>query len=210
MNDAVTKQDTSPADVFRRFGLESPGFLGNFAVPARGDGTGTGPGEKLKDSFEQLGGVYLAFAEFLLWRADLLGVDYLIALRGIRRNYPPVPRDTCRGITASRAGRKGDELAQRMEAEPVWSTISRTAYLSSTTEPIVVQVAREPVPESALAEFETGIRIWEIRMAPPSARHASLPNSANGCVRRNPASRSALTSKSSPAARTRRSSIIPS
>ena len=88
----VVKQETNPAEVFRRFGLESVGFLRSIAVPPRGDGSG--PGKKLSDSFEQLGGLYLAFAEFLMWRADLLGVDYLTALRRNHHTIPPVPRDT--------------------------------------------------------------------------------------------------------------------
>ena len=81
------EQKTNAADVFRRFGLESAGFLRSIAIPSRGDGSG--PGKRLKDSFEQLGGLYLAFADFLLWRADLLGVDYLLALREIERPIPP-------------------------------------------------------------------------------------------------------------------------
>ena len=145
--------------MFRRLGLESPGFLGTFAVPKRGDGTGPGPGEKLRESFEQLGGVYLAFAEFLWWRADLLGVDYLTALRQIRSTFPPVPRDTVAALLRRDLGSRGDELAREMEMEPVWSTLSRTAYLSHYKGiKIVVQVAREPVPESDLTEFETGIQ----------------------------------------------------
>jgi hypothetical protein len=42
---------------------------------------------------------------------------------------------------------------------PVWSTVSRTAYLSWYKRTIVVvQVAREPVKEEELGEFEAGIR----------------------------------------------------
>jgi hypothetical protein len=153
----LTKQETNAADVFRRFGLESTGFLRSIAVPPRGDGSG--PGRKLKDSFEQLGGVYLAFAEFLLWRADLLGVDYLTALRQIHHTIPPVPRDTVAELLRRELGRRGNELARRLETEPVWSTLSRTAYRSRYKGiAVVVQVAREPVLESALAEFEAGIR----------------------------------------------------
>ena len=152
----MIKQKTKAADVFRRFGLQSTGFLGSIAVPPRGDGTG--PGRKLKESFEQLGGLYLSFAEFLLWRADLLGVDYLLALREIYRPIPPVPHGTVAALLRRELGRRGDELAHRLETEPVWSTLSRTAYLSRHKgKTVVVQVAREPVSESEFAEFETGI-----------------------------------------------------
>jgi hypothetical protein len=153
----LIKRETSPADVFRRFGLESGGFLRSIAVPARGDGTG--PGRKLKDSFEQLGGLYLAFAEFLSWRADLLGVDYLTALRQIHHKIPPVPHETVVALLRRELGRTGQELGHLMETKPVWSTLSRTAYLSRYEETqIVIQVAREPVSESEFAEFESGIR----------------------------------------------------
>jgi hypothetical protein len=166
----LTKQETNAADVFRRFGLESTGFLRSMAVPSRGDGRG--PGKKLKDSFEQLGGVYLAFAEFLLWRADLLGVDYLTALRQIHHTIPPVPRDTVAALLRRELGRKGDELAQRMETEPAWSTLSRTAYLSRYRgTKVVVQVAREPVAESDFAEFEAGIRF----LGNPEVSRVSAP-----------------------------------
>ena len=127
------------------------------SIPPRGDGSG--PGGRLKDSFEQLGGLYLSFAEFLLWRADLLGVDYLLALREIYNSIPPVPHSTVAALVRRELGRRGDELAHRLEMEPVWSTVSRTAYLSQYKgKTVVVQVARDPVSESDLAEFEAGIR----------------------------------------------------
>ena len=152
----LTKQ-TSAANVFRRFGLESTGFLRSMAVPPRGDASG--PGGKLRDSFEQLGGVYLVFAEFLLWRADLLGVDYLTALREIRHTVAPVPPDAVAALLRRDLGHKAGELVRCMEAGPVWSTLSRTAYRSRYKgNAVVVQVAREPVRESELAEFEAGIK----------------------------------------------------
>ncbi len=127
------------------------------AIPPQSDGSG--PGSRLRESFEQLGGLYLAFADFLLWRADLLGVDYLLALRGIDRIIPPVPHGAVAALLRSELGRQGDEPARRLQPEPLWSTLSRTAYLSRyKARTIVVQVAREPVQESEFAEFEAGIR----------------------------------------------------
>jgi hypothetical protein len=56
-------------------------------------------------------------------------------------------------------GGKGEDLALEMESEPVWSTLSRTAYRSRYQgSEVVVQVAREAFPESELAQFEAGIR----------------------------------------------------
>lgn len=149
-------EKATAAEVFRRFGLGSAGFLRSLAIPARDDGED--PGRRLKDSFEELGGLYLSFAQFLLWRADLLGVDYLLALREIRHPIRPVPHGTIAGMLRQELGRRGEQLANKLETQPVWSTGSRTAYLSRYRgERVVVQVAREPVSEFELAEFEAGI-----------------------------------------------------
>jgi hypothetical protein len=153
----LTNGEVNAADVFRRFGLGHTGFWNSVAVPPLDDAR---PGAKLRLAFELLGGVYLAFARFLLWRADLLEVDILNALRQITDSIPPVPRDKVLALLQHELGsEKSHDLAWQMESEPVWSTLSRTAYLSWYHGVlVVVQVAREPIPESALAEFEAGIR----------------------------------------------------
>lgn len=98
-------------------------------------------------------------ARFLLWRADLLGVDYLTALRRIRYVWPRVPRNKAAALLRRELGSAADDLARHMEDKPVWSTLSRTAWLSwYAGRQVVVQVAREPIPDSDLAEFEDGIR----------------------------------------------------
>ena len=144
---------------FAGSGWGSTGFWQSVAAPPADDAIR--PGAKLKHAFEQLGGVYAAFAQFLLWRADLLDADYLNALRQTRCIFPPVSRDEAAALLRGELGELsegGDGLVRRMEEEPVWSTVSRTAYLSWYREKLVViQVAREPISESALAEFEKGI-----------------------------------------------------
>jgi hypothetical protein len=153
----MATQASSAAEVFRRFGLEPVGFLRAMAVPQRGDGGG--PGKKLRESFEILGGLYVAFAEFLHWRADLLGVDYLLALREIRHEIPPVPRETLEALLRKELGIEAEDLVRDMEQEPAWSTRSRTAYLSRYKGSIVVvQVARDPVPEADIDAFAAGLR----------------------------------------------------
>jgi len=153
----LTNPPANAADVFRQFGLEATGFWRSITVPP--PDYAILPGAKLKDAFEQLGGVYLAFARFLLWRADLLGVEYLNALRRIRHVVPPLSRHKFAALLRRELGDTGDELVRQMEDKPVWSTLSRTAYLSwHEGRLVVVQVAREPIPDSALDEFESGIR----------------------------------------------------
>jgi hypothetical protein len=144
------------AEVFDRFGLRASGFWRSLAIPPRSDGTR--PGSKLRDAFEQLGGIYLAFAQFLLWRADLLGVDYLTALQQMRVDIPPVPREQVAALLEAELGKKGERLADGLEAEAAWSTLSRTAYRTKYQgETIVVQVGRVPFSDGEFAEFEAGI-----------------------------------------------------
>jgi hypothetical protein len=145
------------ADIFRQFGLRSPGFWHSVAVPARSDGTS--PGARLREAFDALGGVYGPFARFLLWRADLLNTDYLTALRQLRIAFPPVPRDQVIALLRRELGAASDELTRKMETEPAWNTFFRTAYRTKhQDETIVVQVAREPISDAELDKFEAGVR----------------------------------------------------
>lgn len=124
-------------------------------LPVNGDNR---PAAKLKDAFERLGGVYLAFARFLMWRADLLDAESINLLRRMNPVFSAVPRDKVAALLRLELGETGGDLARQMEEQPVWSTLSRTAYLSwHQGTMVVVQVARDPFPESALADFEAGI-----------------------------------------------------
>ncbi len=145
------------AEVFRKYGLGATGFWKSVAVPPSDDEIR--PGAKLRKAFEELGGVYLVFARFLLWRADLLSVEYLTALREIDYDLPPVPRDEVIAILDRELGSLSHDLIRQMEREPVWSTLSRTAYLSWHQNTLtVVQVCRERIADADLQAFETGIR----------------------------------------------------
>jgi len=152
-----TRQETNAADVFRRFGLDAAGFWRSMAVPEQGEGSRSGA--RLKEAFEELGGLYLEFGKFLQWRADLLGPEFLEALHQIRSTIPPVPRDSVVALLRRELGSGCEALVEQMEAEPVWSTIARTAYRSwYKGDIVVIQVARDPVPDTDLAEFEAGIK----------------------------------------------------
>jgi hypothetical protein len=145
------------ADVFRQYGLGPTGFWKSVAVPPPDDEIR--PGAKLKNAFEELGGVYVIFARFLLWRADLLSVEYLNALRQVNYGFAPVSRDKVIGLLDRELGALSDGLIEQLELEPVWSTLTRTAYLSwfkGTL--VVVQVARERIPEGDLQAFEAGLK----------------------------------------------------
>lgn len=107
-----------------------------------------------------------------MWRADLLDAECLNALREIDYSFAPMPRDRVLDVLQRELGRAGDDLARQLEQQPLWSTLSRTAYLSwHGGEPVVVQVASEATPESEVAEFEAGIRF----LGHPEVRRVTAP-----------------------------------
>jgi hypothetical protein len=84
----------------------------------------------------------------------------------------PVPVEAAAALLRRELGRDDDELARWMKTVPVWSTRSRTAYLSRYKgSQVVVQVAQEPVHESDLASFETDIRSLGL----PAVSHIATP-----------------------------------
>jgi len=143
--------------VFTRLGLKATGFWRSVAVPPRNDGTP--PGEKLRRAFEELGGLYGTFAQFLIWRADLLGSDYIASLRQVRVPNAGVPRDRFIEILRRELPGSGPELVANLEKHAVWTTFSRTAYRTRYGgQTVVVQVASAPVPDKDFIAFESGIR----------------------------------------------------
>jgi hypothetical protein len=146
----------SAADVFQRYGLGPTTFWQSVAIPPDNE---VRPAAKLKNALEELGGVYLFFARFLLWRADLLPVEYLEALRQIDYGLPPVPRAQVNALLERELGALSSGLIAQLEIEPAWSTLSRTAYISwYENQPVIVQVGRERIPDREVAAFEAGIR----------------------------------------------------
>lgn len=153
----MTNSRNSAASIFRQFGLEATGFWRSVTVPPQDEAVRAC--DKFRAALEQLGGLYVFFGQFLCWRADLLGVDYLMELRRIEPVVAPVAREAVASLVQAELPAWGPVIARQMESEPVWSTLFRTAYLSRFRgEPIVIQVAREPIPESRILEFEDGIR----------------------------------------------------
>ena len=113
-------------------------------------------------AFEELGGIYAAFARFLCWRADLVPADYILALRDVRATVPPVSREAFGLILLADAGTAGKAMAHALEREPCWSTLQRCAYRSTfRDERVVVQVAREPVSDKTFQAFARAVRNLE-------------------------------------------------
>ncbi len=145
------------AEVFDRHRLGPPGLWGSSGIPTdenRPDGSAAA----LSDALAQLGGIYTAFARFLSWRADLLTASYIAQLRRVRLDIPPVPVSALVATLRAEFGPAADELVSALSPLPAWNTLSRTAYLSRWRgQPVILEVAHEPVTEKSLLEFEKGL-----------------------------------------------------
>ena len=119
---------------------------------------------RFRNALEELGGLFAAFGQFLCWRADLLSTEYLGRLRQLRITVAPVPMgDVTRTISSELgANENAAALAQGLEPRVCWSTLSRCAYHAQYRgRAIAVQVARDPIPDSAFESFEAGVRLIE-------------------------------------------------
>jgi hypothetical protein len=146
--------------VFDRYGLRATGRLWGGAVLPDDESTSEGVGKRLRDALEQLGGLYAAFGRFLGWRSDLLDAACIGHLRHLKVNLPVVPVSVVRGIIRRELPEAAaGELADNLEASPVWNTLARTAYVSRYRDQrVIVQVARDPVSEESFGAFEKGLR----------------------------------------------------
>lgn len=130
--------------------------------PSGNPGSGSpGPGRIRPDAarfVERLrseGGLGSAFASFLRFRADLLVPEYLDALRLGQEWAPPPDSGQRAAVLLAELGPQASALLEHMSAKPLWSTVSRCAWLSEWRgQPLAVQIALEPVSDSAFDSFE--------------------------------------------------------
>jgi hypothetical protein len=143
------------AAVFDRLGLSA---ADDAASILDDESSSEGIGKRLRQAFEQLGGIYAAFGRFLSWRSDLLDAAIISNLRELRLNLPAIPVSTVERIIRHELGPAGTELLFNLEASPIWNTLSRTAYASRYRgQRVIVQVARNPVSEESLRAFEKSL-----------------------------------------------------
>lgn len=129
-------------------------------------------GARLRAALEELGGLYVAFGQFLSWRADLLALDYISALAGLRAPGPVQDRSDFTSVLVQELGVKGERICSALDDEPCWNTPWRVAYRTSYEgRALVVQVAARPIPERAWSEFENGIR----QLRDPAVRQLTSP-----------------------------------
>jgi len=105
----LSEHNTFAAEILSADRASTNGFVRTQAAgkPVRGEDAA----ENLASALEQRGGVYLSFAEFLLWRSDLLTADYLAALRQIDYARPPVPREAVAALLRREFAPDGGDLA---------------------------------------------------------------------------------------------------
>jgi hypothetical protein len=119
---------------------------------------------RFRNALEDLGGLFAAFGQFLAWRADLLSTDYLGRLRQLKITVAPIPMgDVTRNISSELgADENAVALGQGLEPRLCWNTLSRCAYHAQYRgRAIAVQIARDPIPDSAFESFEAGVRLIE-------------------------------------------------
>lgn len=144
------------AAVFDRLGLTAASGAASILDD---ESSAEGIGKRLREALEQLGGIYAAFGRFLCWRADLLDAAIISNLRDLQLNLPVVPCSEVGRLIRLELGPHAAELADNLEASPVWNTLSRTAYASRyQNQRVIVQVARPAVSEENLLAFETSLR----------------------------------------------------
>jgi hypothetical protein len=132
---------------------------------------------RFRNALEELGGLFAAFAQFLCWRADLLSTDYLGRLRQLKITVAPIPMsDVTRTIsTELGADENAMALAQGLESRLCWNTLARCAYHAQYRgRAIAVQVARDPIPDSAFESFEAEVRLIEDERLTEAMRPAVL------------------------------------
>jgi hypothetical protein len=164
---------TDPAVTFQKFGLRSPGVWPGGAVEP--EYRQLSEAARFRDALEALGGLYASFAQFLMWRADLLRTDYLGRLRHIKVSAPPIPASDVSSALLNELGPRGGALSQFLESEPCWNTLSRCAYKSQYRgKAVAVQLARDPIPDAAFESFEAGVRLIQDEKVRETLKPATL------------------------------------
>jgi hypothetical protein len=155
------KESTTSAEItFQKLGLRSRGLgRGPSIEPAL---AGLSGAARFRNALEELGGLFAAFGQFLCWRADLLGTDYLGRLRQLKLTVAPIPIGEVTRTISSELGatEPAVALAQGLEQRVCWSTLARCAYHALYGgRAIAVQVARDPIPDSEFESFEAALKL---------------------------------------------------
>ena len=164
-------ESADSTEVFDRHGLRKAGFWKSIAISR--DRAEVTSADDLARSLGQLGGVYTQFARFLNWRADLVGARQVAALREIPVSLPAPSLAELTSLLGAELPGYAEHLLAGIEHDCLWSLAHRAAWRTKYNGlPVVLQIARPPVAENDLTEFEQNIgQVQRMDVARISAPH---------------------------------------
>ena len=144
--------------MFDRYGLGATGFWGSLVLPPPPGQLRPAP-QRVREAFEELGGLYGAFAQFLCWRADLLGADYLASMRQVSIPVAGLTREEFTNrLIVELGGAAALPLIRGLDDEPVWTTLHRTAFRSwQRGGRVVIEAANPAVSDAEVKDFLLGV-----------------------------------------------------
>src|SRR5205823_7334082 len=96
-------------------------------------------------------------------------------LRHIKVAPLPISRAGAAAILSSDLGDAGAALTPALETEPCWNTLARCAWRAEYQgRSIVVQLARDPIPDAAFESLEQGLQLIEENRLRDAAGRAAL------------------------------------
>jgi hypothetical protein len=142
--------------------------------PAANKLTGSNVAAEVRRNLDARGGLFRAFRQFLLWRTDLLPLDWIEEFRHVPVTPEPMTREAVCHLLISELPNSSTELCDRMDPTPLWSSVSRTAFRTCFEGvPVVVHVAHPPFVQAEFEVFGKALPLL-VREAPGLYRTAVL------------------------------------
>jgi len=102
---------------------------------------------RLRQTLERLGPTFVKFGQALSLRRDLLGEDYVTALRGLQDHVGPFPGQVAHAEVERAFGRKIDDLFADFEVEPLAAASIAQVHAATMKDgrPVIVKVRRPDI-----------------------------------------------------------------
>ena len=116
--------------------------------------------ERLRLTFEELGGTYVKLGQFLAGRADLLPPAYIEELSKLLDAAPPVPADEIREVIEDEMGSPVDDLFAVFDDSPIASASIGQVHTATLLDgkSVVVKVQRPGIDETVDADLDLFLR----------------------------------------------------